>query len=98
MYNVLMSGINFEWDERKNEENKKKHKLYFKEARTVFFDENAVRFEDPDHSIDEQRFIMLGVSFKLRILVVVHCLIEKNIIRIISARKATKNEQAIYER
>ena len=92
-----MNDIRFEWDERKNRENRRKHKVSFEEAQTVFLDENAVRYFDPDHSEDEDRFIMLGMSFTLRVLVVCHCYREDDsIIRIISARKADKREQADY--
>ena len=92
-----MNGISFEWDERKNRENKRKHKVSFEEAQTVFLDENAIRYFDPDHSDDEDRFLMLGMSFTLRVLVVCHCyLADDSVIRIISARKANKREQADY--
>lgn len=92
-----MNDIRFEWDERKNGENKRKHKVSFEEAQTVFLDENALRYFDPDHSQDEDRFIMLGMSFTLRVLVVCHCYREDDsVIRIISARKADKREQADY--
>jgi len=92
-----MSEMRFEWDERKSRTNKRKHKVSFEEAQTVFLDENAIRFFDPDHSEDEDRFIMLGMSFALRVLVVCHCYREDDsVIRIISARKADKREQADY--
>ncbi|MCU0857790.1 MAG: BrnT family toxin [Pontiellaceae bacterium] len=92
-----MNEIRFEWDERKSRENKRKHKVSFEEAQTVFLDENAIRFFDPDHSQDEDRFIMLGMSFLLRVLVVCHCYREDDsVIRIISARKADKREQSEY--
>ena len=92
-----MTGIAFEWDERKSRENKRKHKVSFEEAQTVFLDENAIRFFDPDHSEDEDRFIMLGMSFTLRVLVVCHCYRQDDsVIRIISARKADKREQSDY--
>ena len=92
-----MREIRFEWDERKNRENKRKHKVSFEEAQSVFLDENAIRFFDPDHSQDEDRFLMLGMSFTLRVLVVCHCYREDDsVIRIISARKADKNEQSDY--
>jgi uncharacterized protein len=82
------------WDDRKNEVNKKKHGGSFDEAKTVFYDENAIRYYDPDHSDDEDRFLMVGVSQKLRILIVCHCFREDDsVIRIISARKATKGEE-----
>ena len=92
-----MSDIEFEWDERKNRENKRKHKVTFEEAQTVFLDENAIRFFDPDHPQDEDRFLMLGMSFALRVLVVCHCYRkDDSTIRIISARKADKREQSNY--
>jgi uncharacterized DUF497 family protein len=92
-----MQTITFSWDDKKNEANKKKHHISFEEAQTVFFDENAIEFFDPDHSQTEERFLMLGISYRLRILVVCHCVRKSDSeIRIISARKATKNEQNIY--
>ena len=92
-----MADILFEWDERKNRENKRKHKVSFEEAQSVFLDENALRFFDPDHSQDEDRFLMLGMSFTLRVLVVCPCYREDDsVIRIISARKADKREQSDY--
>ena len=94
-----MDELRFEWDNAKNRENLKKHGIPFEEAQTIFLDENAIRFIDPDHSHDEDRFIMLGMSFKLRVLVVCHCY-RKNetVIRIISARKANKHEAKNYWR
>lgn len=93
-----MNDIVFQWDERKNRENIRIHGVSFEEAKTVFLDENAIRFFDPDHSKDEDRFIMLGISFKLRILVVCHCFRESDkVIRLISARKANKREIHDYE-
>ncbi len=92
-----MSDIRFEWDEKKSRENKRKHKVSFEEAQTVFLDENAIRYFDLDHSDDEDRFLMLGMSFTLRVLVVCHCYRSgDSVIRIISARKANKREQAVY--
>ncbi|MFH1355546.1 MAG: BrnT family toxin [bacterium] len=92
-----MMEINFKWHDAKNKTNKKKHKISFEEAQTVFLDENAKMIHDPDHSLNEDRFILLGMSLNLRILVVCHCYKEdNNIIRIISARKATKREQKEY--
>lgn len=94
-----MSDIRFEWDESKSRTNKRKHGVSFDEAQTVFLDENAIRYYDPDHSEDEDRFIMLGMSFKLRVLVVCHCYrLDDKIIRIISARKANNKEAAVYWR
>lgn len=98
-YNVLMEDIRFEWDEPKNRENKRKHGVSFEEAQTVFFDEHAIRYYDPDHSEEEDRFIMLGLSIKPRALVVCHCFrSDDGSIRIISARKADKREAAAYGR
>lgn len=92
-----MNEIRFEWDNSKAESNLKKHGVSFEDAKTVFYDENAVQFFDDDGSSDEDRFIMLGMSFKLRLLVVCHCERQKgSIIRIISARKATRKETGYY--
>ena len=92
-----MNEIRFDWDETKNGANIKKHGVSFDEAQTVFLDENAIRYFDPDHSQDEDRFIMLGMSFKLRVLVVCHCYRSSDsIIRIISARRANKKEAQDY--
>ncbi len=93
-----MNKITFEWDASKASSNKNKHGISFEEARTVFYDENAVIINDPEHSDDEDRFIMLGLSVISRILVVIHCYREEEekIIRIISARKATKKESTQY--
>jgi len=94
-----MADLNFEWDGRKSRANAKKHGVSFEEAQTAFLDENAVRFCDPDHSRDEDRFILLGMSSRLRVLVVCHCLREsESVIRIISARKADKREEKGYWR
>jgi uncharacterized protein len=92
-----MKWLSFSWDTRKNALNRKKHGISFEEAQTVFVDENALLIDDPDHSIDEDRFILLGLSARLRILVVCHCYLEQDdVIRIISARKATLTEQRQY--
>ena len=91
--------ISFPWDDRENEANKKKHGVSFDEAKTVSYDENAIRYFDPDHSEDEDRFLMVGVSRNLRIIIVCHCFREEDsVIRIISARKATKCEEDNYWR
>jgi len=96
-YTVNMREIRFEWDEGKNRENKRKHGVSFEEAKSVFLDENALRYFDPDHSLGEDRFLMLGVSFKLRVLVVCHCYqVDDSLIRIISARKANRKESTGY--
>ena len=97
MYIVSMDDIVFQWDEKKSRSNKRKHGVSFEEAKTVFYDENAVQFDDPDHSADEDRFIMVGISFKLRVLVVSHCERNGDVIRIISARKAARHEVKYYE-
>jgi len=92
-----MEYINFEWDENKNAINKKKHNISFEEAKTVFYDEEALVIEDSEHSEYEERFIILGMSASLKLLVVCHCYREsETIIRIISARRATKRESAQY--
>lgn len=92
-----MSTLRFVWDSRKNRANIKKHKVSFEEAETVFKDENAIQYFDPDHSNHEDRFILLGLSAKLRVLVVCHCFRESElVIRIISARRADKSECRAY--
>jgi uncharacterized DUF497 family protein len=89
--------LRIEWDAAKNRENVRKHKVSFEEAATVFYDERALLLADPDHSVEEDRFILLGLSTTLRLLVVCHCYRAKDeVIRIISARKATKPEAAVY--
>jgi uncharacterized protein len=90
--------LRFEWDERKNRSNRTKHGVWFEEAQSVFRDPNARLFDDPEHSEKEERFILIGLSFTARPLIVVHCYKESNsVIRIISARKATKKEFIFYE-
>ncbi len=92
-----MSALRFEWDEVKAAANAKRHGVTFEEARSVFFDERARLIDDPDHSEDEERFILLGLSGTLRLLVVCHCYRSKGgLIRIISARKATARESRSY--
>lgn len=89
--------IQFQWDERKHVENKRKHGVGFEDAQTVFHDNRALLIDDPDHSDGEDRFILLGLSFSLRTLVVCHCCRENDqVIRIISARKANPVERAEY--
>ena len=89
--------MRFIWDQNKNLANIKKHGISFEEAENVFFDDNARLIPDPEHSISEERFIILGITNKLRFLVVVHTYKEDdNVIRIISARKATKTEIKYY--
>ena len=90
--------IKFEWDTAKATSNKKKHGVSFEDAQSVFYDEFAVQFLDEDNSVSEIRFLMLGFSDEARLLIVCHCeRDEGNIIRIISARKATKNESNYYQ-
>jgi uncharacterized DUF497 family protein len=92
-----MNGLRFVWDAGKNLTNRRKHGISFEEAQTAFHDENAMVYFDPDHSEEEDRFILLGMSFQLRVLVVCHCYREgESVIRIISARKADKREQESY--
>ena len=89
--------IDFEWDPKKAEINRQKHGVTFEEAQSVFYDEDALCIPDPDHSEKEQRFILLGFSKKARVLIVCHCFRNNDsVIRIISARKATKNETKQY--
>jgi uncharacterized protein len=93
-----MSSPYFTWDPDKALLNERKHGVTFEEARTAFYDDNARILDDPDHSDDEDRFLLLGVSSRMRILVVCHCYREEdNEIRLISARKATKPERKQYE-
>jgi uncharacterized protein len=90
-------SIIFEWDAAKAFLNKKKHGISFDEAKTVFFDEKALVIHDPEHSKNEERFIILGLSSRVRLVVVCHCFRHaEQIIRIISARKATKRETMQY--
>ena len=96
-YNVQINSLRFEWDARKATANLKKHGISFEEAKSVFFDERAKLIDDPDHSEDEDRFILLGLSHSLRIVVVCHCYRDENVIRIISARKATVRELKEYK-
>lgn len=90
--------ISFEWDDEKNKANINKHGVSFEEARSVFYDDNAIEFFDDPHSDNEDRFILLGFSNHIRLLIVCHCVRKKDsIIRIISARKATKSESKYYK-
>jgi len=89
--------IKFEWNQSKSLSNKKKHNVSFEEAQSVFYDDFAVQFYDEENSELEDRFLMLGLSSDSRLLLVCHCERENgNLIRIISARKATKNESKLY--
>jgi uncharacterized protein len=90
--------IEFEWDKTKAAQNLKKHGVSFDEAKTVFFDDFAIQFYDSDHSDQEDRFILLGLSSSSKVLVVCHCVRDtESVVRIISARKATKTEKKFYE-
>jgi uncharacterized DUF497 family protein len=91
--------MRFEWDATKEKANRRKHGISFEEAQTVFFDEHAIEFFDPDHSEDEDRFVLLGMSFKLRLVVVCHCFREsETVVRLFSARPADKSEEREYWR
>jgi len=89
----------FDWDENKNRINLEKHGITFEEASTVFFDNRAILFDDPEHSIDEDRFLLLGMSETAKVCIVCHCYRESDtVIRIISARQATRKEEQRYVR
>ena len=94
-----MTDLTFVWDERKSRQNEKKHGVSFEEAQSVFFDENATQFFDESHSGREERFLMLGLSSRPRILLVAHTFRRAgSVIRIISARRATRKERRMYSR
>lgn len=92
-----MDGLDFTWDATKAAVNRAKHGVSFEEAKTVFFDESARLIADPDHSVEEDRFVLLGLSARLRVLLVCHVYRRGSTIRIISARKANREEQREYE-
>lgn len=93
-----MNNITFSWNEKKSESNKQKHGVSFEEAKTVFADEYGRLIADPDHSEEEDRFILLGLSNQIRLLLICHCYKEEdNVVRIISARKADKAEIKQYK-
>ena len=94
-----MGNIEFAWDRRKARSNLKKHGVSFEEAQAVFLDDNARLIDDPDHSQEEERFVLLGYSYQARCLIVSHCYSESgSVIRLISARHATAQEEAMYWR
>jgi len=94
---IELHGYHFDWDRDKNISNIEKHGVSFKEAATTFFDPNAVILDDESHSQNEERFFLIGFSANYRLLTVCHCYREnEEVIRIISARKATKTEQKLY--
>jgi hypothetical protein len=98
-YDQAVAELRFTWDPRKNAANARKHGVTFEEAQSVFLDEEALLATDPDHSDEEGRFVLLGLSMRLRALVVCHCYREQDaLIRIISARRADRQERALYER
>jgi uncharacterized protein len=92
-----MDGLRFTWDPKKASRNKAKHGVSFEEAQTVFYDETARLIADPDHSEEEDRYVLLGMSTRLRLLLVCHAYRHGDTIRIISARKANREEQRQYE-
>ena len=93
-----MAALRFEWDHRKDVENRRKHRIGFQEGQTVFTDEFALLLDDPDHSGEEDRFVLLGLSAAFRVLVVVHTYrTQDDVIRLISARKAAKKEREQYD-
>ncbi len=94
-----MNALYFDWDNQKNKSNQRKHDVSFEKAQTVFYDENAYEYYDIDHSHGEDRFLLLGVSARMRLILVSYAYIAaKGLIKIISARRATKNEAKEYVR
>ncbi len=94
-----MRELRFEWDRKKAAENRRKHGVSFEEAESVFVDEFAILLDDLDHSVGEARFLLLGLSARLRTLVVSHCYRKADeVVRLISARKATRQERDVYNR
>ena len=94
-----MKELRFEWNEAKNKANVQKHGVSFEEAKSVFFDEYGLYIADPDHSETEDRFVLLGLSAKLRLLLVCHCFeADHGLIRVISCRKANRREMSLYRR
>jgi len=91
-----MEELRFEWDPNKDVINQKKRRISFEEAKTVFYDESALIIDDPEHSDKEDRFVILGFSSEANLLVVCHCYRSGEVIRIFSARRATKNEAKFY--
>ena len=97
MYNIFIGPPHFEWDIRKAAENRRKHGVSFEEAKTAFSDVNAEEYPDPEHSDEEDRFILLGITARMRVVMVCHCFRQSGeVIRIISARKADKQEESDY--
>ena len=92
-----MKHLVFEWNDKKSASNERKHGVSFDEAKSIFTDQFARLIADPDHSDEEDRLILLGTSIHSRLLVVCHCIRMNDSIRIISARKADKQEREVYE-
>jgi hypothetical protein len=93
-----VAELRFEWDPRKDADNQRKHRVSFEEAESVFSDEHALLIDDPEHSTTEARFVLLGLSIRFRVLLVVHRYRDQDaVIRIISARRATKQERSRYD-
>ena len=97
MRGYILGFLTFEWDEEKYEINRKKHGISFEEAQTVFDDDNSIYKRDIKHSVNEERFYVLGMSAKPRLLLVCHCIRDGNVVRIFSARPAKKSEKLEYE-
>jgi uncharacterized DUF497 family protein len=97
---MAVSRIRFKWDDRKDAANRRKHGVSFAEAETVFYDDRALLIDDPEHSVTEDRFILLGMSSAARMLLICHCYREADdLIRIISARRPSNREsEAYYQR
>ncbi len=96
---MAVSQIRFAWDNRKDAANQRKHRVSFAEAETVFYDDRALLIDDPEHSDTEDRFILLGMSSAMRVLLICHCYREADdVIRIISARRASGLESEEYRR
>lgn len=94
---MMVNELKFEWDEEKNASNERKHGVFFAEAESAFADDSGRLIADPDHSDQEDRFILMGISARLRLLIVCHCYRLGDTIRIISARKANRSERRQYE-
>ncbi|MDR0853414.1 MAG: BrnT family toxin [Clostridiales Family XIII bacterium] len=98
-YTVAIGALRFEWDQKKNSSNVSKHNVSFEDALSVFWDPFGTAILDPDHSDDEERYIFIGISSTMKLLIVCHCYTEQGeAIRIISARRATKIEEKDYGR
>lgn len=93
-----MADLHFEWDAAKARANLRKHGISFEEAETAFLDDYAIVLPDPDHSsADDERLLLIGLSAALRVLIVIHCEVEADVVRLISARRATRSERVQYD-